>query len=132
MLRTNDFLYIRNFAPDRWPAGDPPNYGDCDNKGNVGSSPSKAAVVATKDTDRARFFDLAMAKRPAEELYDLTNDPCALTNLATVAGAAPVREKLAADLEAYLRKTGDPRIVGDGDVFDRYDYVRGNPGKRKP
>ncbi len=23
-LRTQDFLYIRNFAPDRWPMGSPP------------------------------------------------------------------------------------------------------------
>ena len=131
-VSTARHLYIRNFAPGRWPAGDPPTYGDCDNKGDITSSPSKAAVVATKDTERARFFERAMAKRPSEELYDLSADPCALTNLATAASAAPARGKLAADLEAYLRKTGDPRIVGDGDIFDRYDYVRGNPGKRKP
>lgn len=131
-VRTAQHLYIRNFAADRWPAGDPPNYGDCDNKGNVESSPSKAAVVATKDTDRGRFFELAMAKRPPEELYDLATDPCALTNLAAAAGAAPVREKLAADLEAYLRKTGDPRILGTGDVFDRYEYVGAAPRRKKP
>jgi arylsulfatase A-like enzyme len=29
-IRTHDYLYIRNFEPDRWPAGDPPLYGDVD------------------------------------------------------------------------------------------------------
>ncbi|MHC4995985.1 MAG: sulfatase family protein, partial [Planctomycetota bacterium] len=27
-IRTRDYLYIRNYEPDRWPAGDPPLFGD--------------------------------------------------------------------------------------------------------
>ena len=29
-IRIDDFLYIRNYIPERWPAGDPPLYGDVD------------------------------------------------------------------------------------------------------
>ena len=29
-IRTDAFLYIRNFRPDRWPAGDPEDYSDID------------------------------------------------------------------------------------------------------
>ena len=45
MIRTRDYLYIRNYQPDRWPAGDyrvvtNEDYGDVDN------SPSKTVMIA--------------------------------------------------------------------------------------
>ncbi len=75
-LRTGQYLYIRNFAPDRWPAGTPhwqqaafPGawLGDCDN------GPTKTYMVDNKDRDaeHQRLYDLAFGKRGAEELYDL-------------------------------------------------------------
>jgi hypothetical protein len=33
---------------------------------------------------------------------------------------APVKKSLAARLEAELRQTADPRVLGSGDVFDSY------------
>jgi N-sulfoglucosamine sulfohydrolase len=123
-VRTTRHLYIRNFAPDRWPAGDPPLYGDCDQKTNIEGSPSKAAVLAAKNAGDARYYELAMARRPAEELYDLTVDPCAMTNLAARADLRTLREELAADLEARLRETGDPRVLGGGEVFDTFENSR--------
>jgi N-sulfoglucosamine sulfohydrolase len=42
-LRTPRYLYIRNFGPELWPAGDPPLFADVDN------GPSKAVVAARKD-----------------------------------------------------------------------------------
>lgn len=131
-LRTKRFLYIRNLAPDRWPAGDPElwhsvgPFGDCD------GSPTKDFILAHRDEPQwRRHFDLAFAKRPAEELYDLESDPDQILNVAERPKYAATLRKLRAELERWMRKTGDPRVRGD-DCFDRYPYsgrpVKGAPG----
>jgi len=131
-IRTHEFLYIRNFEPDRWPAGTPnyqkatlPGtwYGDCDN------GPTKSYMVDNreKDATHRKLFDLAFAKRPAEELYDLNKDPHQIENVAGDPQYAEVRAKLAAQLTELLRASGDPRIVGGGEQFDRYPYLGGAP-----
>jgi N-sulfoglucosamine sulfohydrolase len=131
-IRTHEFLYIRNFRPDRWPAGTP-NYeqatfknawfGDCDN------SPTKSYMVENRDKDAAhrRLYDLAFAKRPAEELYDLKKDPEQLENVAADPGYAAIRRQLAERLTDRLEATGDPRAVGGGEKFDQYPYLGGAP-----
>jgi len=130
-IRTHEFLYIRNFAPDRWPAGTPnyqkaamPGawYGDCDN------GPTKTYMVENRDKDAThrKCYDLAFAKRPAEELYDLAKDPEQLENVAANQHAE-VRRKLAKQLTELLRESGDPRVVGGGEAFDRYPYLGGTP-----
>jgi len=132
-IRTHDFLYIRNFKPDRWPAGhpsdgriDPRGYGDID------ASPTKAYMMDHRDDPKVgRLFELAFGKRPAEELYDLRNDPGQLNNVAGEAGYAEIKEKLAADLMDELTATGDPRIMGKGDVFDNYPYYGGTKRKKR-
>ena len=63
--------------------------------------------------------------RPAEELYDLAKDPNELKNVAADAAYAEVRQRMARDLEQYLRDTGDPRVIGKGaekfDTAPRYN-----------
>jgi arylsulfatase A-like enzyme len=132
-VRTRGFLYVRNFAPDRWPAGDPPVYGDLDQANNIAGSPSKQAVVE-HDGDPAaiRRFELALGKRPGEELYDLASDPWQMTNLAGDRRYARQLKRLATDLDRELRRRGDPRARGEGGVFDRYPYVTGGSVIRAP
>ena len=82
MIRTRDFLYIRNYEPDRWPAG---TYRIKTNEGHYGdidASPTKNVMLEQKDVN-ARLFDLAFGKRPREELYDCRKDPYQLHNLAS-------------------------------------------------
>jgi len=138
-IRNHRFLYIRNFKPDRWPAGTPNHdkaamagawLGDCDN------SPTKTYIDANKDKDEKhkRYWDLCFAKRPAEELYDCKADPEQVTNLAADPAYAETRKKLAAQLMANLKATADPRATGGGDEFDTYPYFGGvprRPGARK-
>jgi len=119
-LRTHDYLYIRNFKPDRWPAGDPERYGDID------GSPTKSYMMEHRnDAKVKRLFELAFGKRPAEELYDLRKDPGQLDNVAGEAEYAAVRKRLGNELTAELKATGDPRVLGKGDVFDEYPYYGG-------
>jgi hypothetical protein len=69
-----------------------------------------------------RLYDLAFAKRPAEELYDIRKDPNQLVNLALQPEYAEARKKLSARLQKYLEKTGDPRALGKAAPWDYYPY----------
>jgi arylsulfatase A-like enzyme len=122
-MRTRQHLYIRNFRPDRWPAGDPQLIFAVGPFGDVDGGPSKDFILNHRDQPAVeRFFRLAFAKRPAEELYDVTNDPHNLTNLADHSEFADVKKRLRADLDRWMADTGDPRATADDDRFDRYRY----------
>jgi uncharacterized sulfatase len=127
-VRTRQYLYVRNFKPDRWPAGDPRVY---DTNGKLGPEHSGYADIDAGPTLKyltehhadpavARFLALAVAKRPAEELFDVVADPGCLTNLAGDPKHAAARTELADRLDRYLRETGDPRATGTGDVWETY------------
>jgi arylsulfatase A-like enzyme len=131
-IRNHDFLYIRNFRPDRWPAGTPdhekafiPDFwlADCDN------GPTKTHMVENRDRDEQHrlLYELSFGKRPAEELYDCRKDPGQLVNLADDPAYAAIKQSLADLLMEQLEKTGDPRVTGKGDQFDEYPYLGGGP-----
>jgi arylsulfatase A-like enzyme len=128
-IRTKDFLYIRNLRPDRWPAGDPEMYFAVGEFGDIDGGPSKDQLLARQaDPAIARYFQLATAKRPAEELYDLRKDPGQIENVAAKPEYAGMKGELRAALDRWMRVTGDPRITTDDDPWDKYPYF-GNPGK---
>ena len=113
-IRTKDFLYIRNLKPDRWPAGDPESYGDID------ASPSKTYMMENREAG-GDLFDKAFGKRPAEELFKVSEDPYCLNDLAQDAAYADVKQKLKTLLETGLKEQGDPAMTGGPD-FDDYPY----------
>lgn len=116
-IRTPEYLYIRNFKPDRWPAGNPPGYHDIDDY----ESPSKAALMEHRgEKGINRLLVLATSKRPAEELYAVDKDPGCLQNLADDPAYERVINELRAELEKVLTKQRDPRILGYGDIFESY------------
>lgn len=116
-LRTKDFLYIRNFAPQRWPAGSPPEYRDVDR------SPTKNYMLEHKDEPRVQqLYELAFGKRPAEELYDLRADPWQIHNIAQDTQHEKRKNAMRDIMEQRLTATGDPRVLGNGNVFDSYRY----------
>jgi len=122
-VRTKEFLYIRNLRPDRWPAGDPElwvavgPFGDCD------GSPSKEFALDHRDEPQfAKFFQLSFAKRPAEELYDLTKDPHQISNVADHPEYTDAKKKARAELDRWMKDTNDPRALSDSDPWDTYPY----------
>lgn len=131
-LRTKEFLYIRNFRPDLWPNGIP----DADNA-QIGNSfadtdngPTKTYMMDHRDDPAVkRYFDLAFAKRPGEELYDLKKDPDQLVNVAGQPEYVVAKNRLAERLTAILKETADPRVIGGAEKFDAYPYY-GNPQMR--
>lgn len=128
-VRTKDYLYIRNFRPDRWPAGDPEMYFAVGDFGDIDGSPSKDLLISRRnDPAVAKYFKLATDKRPAEEFYDLRKDAGQLYNVAERAEYAKAKKRLRAALDKWMRETGDPRATTDDDRWDRYPYF-GNPGR---
>jgi uncharacterized sulfatase len=125
--RTADLLYIRNFAPDRWPMGSPKNLGQPDGPtpeqverntmatfADMDASPTKAWLVGQREApDWIWHFNHAFGKRPAEELYDLKADPDQTRNVAADPAYAKARSDLSAKLMAVLTEAKDPRILGD-------------------
>lgn len=131
-IRTHDYLYIINFKPDRWPLGDPyrldgntpPTAEELTEDTRVSladedAGPAKAWLVGRRNDPRWKpLFDLAYAKRPREELYDLKSDPHQVKNVAHDPRFAEARADLERRLMDELRRTGDPRLVDDGKFFE--------------
>ncbi len=116
---TQGYLYIRNFKPERWPKGNPETgYLNC------GGSPTKTYIL---DTRRKKgimeYWQLNFGKRPAEELYNIEQDPFCIKNLADDITLAELKSAMEKGLIEKLREQGDPRILGNGDIFDNYKYT---------
>jgi N-sulfoglucosamine sulfohydrolase len=137
-IRARDFLYIHNFKPDRWPSGYTVGYSQPieiivskprDTKfgyADTDASPTKSYMLKHRDDPKVRrLFELAFAKRPAEELYDLQKDPAQLNNVAGDSQYVEIKKELAAALMTELKATRDPRVLGKGDTFDQYPYYGG-------
>lgn len=130
-LRTSDYLLIRNFQPDRMPMGDvfTPNASAADLLQNhylaypdMDASPTKTFLMTHREAYPA-LFDVAFSRRPEFELYDLRDDPDQLQNVATDPRYAERLQQLTARLMSELRRTQDPRVLGDGSTFDRPPFV---------
>ncbi|MDA1273193.1 MAG: sulfatase [Verrucomicrobia bacterium] len=137
-LRSQDYLYIRNFHPERWPAGDPQKFEPNGSLGpmhggyhDIDACPTLTFLIEHKtDAPIGRFLDLAVSKRPSEELYDINEDPGCLRNLALDPAFESVRKELGDTLLRYLTETGDPRTSGNPEIWEtyrRYSPIRSFP-----
>jgi len=149
---SEEYAFIWNMQPERWPAGAPQKYDSNDttvllpiyglnNQGSyitdaaftdVDDCPTKTYIIENKETDSiARFFDYSYGKRPEFELYNIKIDPYCLTNLAGNSEFLSIESKLRKILLEELYKSKDPRIVGpDKEVFEsykRYSRIRKFP-----
>ncbi len=143
-IRTKDFLYIVNFEPDRWPMGDPcgledPNYqipySDLETKTFIAypdfdASPTKAWMIYNRNRAEHRpLFELAVGKRPFEELYHIPTDQDTIKNVANDKRYAQIKESLKVRLLDVLKEQRDPRIVEENCRFERLPFtcVCGSP-----
>lgn len=113
---TRDWLYLRNYEPDRWPAGDPVT-----GYLNTDGSPTKTWILeARRDGSNTEFWRMNFGKVPAEEFYHVARDPDCVTNLAGSADHENLRNELAERMASELRSQEDPRMEGRGNIFDEY------------
>lgn len=151
-IRTAEYLYIRNFKPDRWPMGTAPGFGIADGPwpdqatldastfaafSDMDASPTKTWVILNGRQGSAwrGHFDRAFGLRLEEELYDLKQDPHQIHNVAGQADYKDAKAALSERLMTILRETGDPRIT---EVPVRYeippyalDVENPNPAKNR-
>jgi uncharacterized sulfatase len=131
-IRTDQYLYIWNVKPDRWPAGDPTGSGEPQGYHDIDACPSKTFILE----NRKKYPELAAAsldKRPEEELFDIKQDPYCMNNLAAQPDFQSIRAELRSALEEELSNTDDPRIRGS-EIFESYPRVsrmRNFPGFKK-
>jgi arylsulfatase A-like enzyme len=131
-IRTHDFLFIRNFKPERWPLGEPyrldgakpPSVEDITENSRVtlpdeDAGPTKAWLVGVRNDPKWKaHYEWVYGRRDGVELYDLKADPHQVKNVATDPAYAKVRAGLEQRLMDELKRTGDPRLVDDGKFFE--------------
>ncbi len=149
-VRSERYLYIRNFAPERYPAGTPQKFARAkyDAEGelveaelgkadggyhDIDACPTLDWMIANKSSpDVKSLMEAAVGLRPREELYDIQSDPACLNNLAVDSSKAGVLKEHAERLETYLRETGDVRVISPEqanvwETYPRYSPLRWFP-----
>ncbi len=118
---TSSHLFLKNYEPSRWPAGNPETgYTDTD------ASPTKTLILELGRKDRTnKFWQLNFGVRPGEELYDLTSDVGCANNLAGKQAHEQQTKKLRERMEGELKEQNDPRMFGNGKIFDNYPATTG-------
>lgn len=124
-IRTHRWAYIRNYEPDRWPAGDPDlNARPQGIFGDVDRGASKTFLIANaQDPKVAPYYVMSFGRRPAEELYDMEKDPDQMHNLATDPRFSSQKARLVYRLGRYLNLHNDPRMRGEN-PWDGYPFFR--------
>lgn len=113
-----DYLYLKNFKPERWPKGNPEmGYPNCD------GGPTKTYILDTRrKKGQTEFWQMNFGKRPGEEMYNIKEDPYCMNNLAADPKMVDLKQKMNIEMTAKLTAQKDPRILGNGDIFDAYEY----------
>ncbi len=139
-IRSKDFLYIKNFKPERWPMGDPLSYEaadtpeqlyrmglttdsgfrDLDGSLTKAFMSSKSGYSVSPDKKTAELWEFTMGHRPAEELYDLRKDPHQMDNVADDPAYAEALTSLRSEVDAIMTESNDPRL---GTSFDFPPYA---------
>ena len=120
-IRTDEYLFVKNYEPNRWPQGDPiTEYADTD------AGPTKSYMLDhAEDNEVAKLVALSFGKRPMYELYDLKIDFFCMENIAECEENQAILEKLEEQLETFLKRELDPRVLGFGEIFDSYPVFMG-------
>lgn len=151
-IRNENFIFIWNIKPQRWPAGAPQKY-DPKNPGvllpmfgldkegkfipdaaftDIDDCPSKTFLIENHEKKKIHpYFELAVEKRPEFELYNVVKDPYCMNNLTGRKEYTETENRMKKKLMEVLEKTKDPRVVGpDKEIFDsykRYSRMRSFP-----
>jgi len=128
-IRTDKWLLVRNFHPERWPAGDPP-FGNLekpyDGYYDIDPSPTLRFMIDNRsDTLVSAFFNLATDKRPEFELFDIESDPGCKRDLSRVPFYKGIADSLKTMLQEKLESTCDSRLGSDPEIWESYPRLSG-------
>ena len=115
-------LYVHNFEPTRWPAGNPSTgYLNCD------GGATKSVLINGRKTEKiGKYWKLNLGLRPADEIYNIKNDPACIHNLMEQSDYSSIAKNLKSQMFEELKSLDDPRMYGNGDVFDNYPLANEN------
>ncbi|MDH3648467.1 MAG: sulfatase [Saprospiraceae bacterium] len=124
-VRTKDYLYIHNFEPERWPAGDPKTHVSVGQFGDVDNSISKFLIMSMEGQEHDReYFNLSFGKRTEEEFYVLADDPGNIKNQIRNKEYAQVLEELRQELVDWMQATDDLRSHDPNTIYwDTVEYT---------
>lgn len=113
------FLFMMNFKHELWPAGDP-----ITGYLNTDGSPTKTNILnMNRNGVDKHYWEECFGKNPEEELYKISSDPECLINLVELKEYREIKGYLKVKLLEELKKQSDPRLLGQGDVFDHYPFM---------
>lgn len=123
VIHTKEYVYIRNYEPERWPMGCPDFTASHQGFfGDIDAGPTKTYMMAHKTSEAdKKAYDMSFGKLPAEELYAIETDPEQLVNLAGNPERKAVKEKLSKQLQDHLTQRKDPRALGQS-PWDDYPF----------
>lgn len=116
---SDEYLYLYNYDISLWPAGNPEiGYLDID------GSPTKTEILRMfREGEDDSYWKLSMGKRQTpEEFFKISEDDECMTNLAYVEEYKETKEKMKTKMETMLKEQEDPRMFGNGDVFNSYGF----------
>ena len=106
-VRTRDWKYIRNLHPEFQ------HHTHISRSSNVASGFNywQSWLTAAESSPAAAAILKRYSVRPAEELYDLKNDPLELYNLAADASQKERLREMRADVDTWMQQQGDKQTV---------------------
>ena len=117
-----DYLYLHNYKTDRWPAGNPET-----GYTNTDGSPTKSFILNMRRTKvDTIYWQLNFGKRGEEELYNIVTDEDCMVNLANIPEYNELKSTMKQLMETTMKRQEDPRMFGNGDIFDAYEPSAGS------
>jgi len=116
---SEDYMYLYNYDISLWPAGNPEiGYLDID------GSPTKTEVLRQfRKGENDFYWKLSMGKRESnEEFFNVTKDSECMNNLASDPEFSELKQEMKTRMEDMLKDQQDPRMFGNGDIFNSYGY----------
>ena len=142
IMRSDDFLFIWNMKPNRWPSGAPQRFDAQDTSAlmpmfglnaegkyipdgaftDIDDCPTKTFLIENHRTPGIEeYFKITHDKRPEFELFNVVEDPSCVYNLMRDKKYEADAKKLKALLLEQLTIYEDPRVVGKNpEIFDSY------------
>ncbi|MDO8303504.1 MAG: sulfatase-like hydrolase/transferase, partial [Sedimentisphaerales bacterium] len=118
-IRTDDFLYIKNYHPER----------KCETDGIYDW---KYVMDRKDDPKYNKLYKAYQDIKPAEELYDVKNDTWQMENLAENPKYKKIKEDMARRMQKELVRLKDPRAMGKGELFESYMIYSWNFDEQRP
>lgn len=116
---SEDYLYLYNYDISLWPAGNPEiGYLDID------GSPTKIEILNLfRSGTEDKYWKWSMGKRTTnEEFFNIKKDVECMSNLAFDTNLQAIKSKMKERMEKMLTDQKDPRMFGNGNVFNTYGY----------